>query len=644
MKRSYFIALFFFGLLSSCTSPIEQPNEGAKEKTDVPVSSVSLSRSSVELVEGEAITLTATVSPNNATDKTVSWLSSKSSIASVDQNGTVKALSVGSTTITASIGGKSASCNVTVLTKTISVESIVLNKSELTLYEEETFSLVATVSPANATEPTITWSSSNSIVAIIDNKGLITAKKEGTSIITASNGSIKATCSVTVLSGVLSIHNSKKGGLQQELSKYDFSKVRVLTISGVLNDIDFLYIKENTSHLNKLDISEVEIDEIPILFNSYHRDKPIDIVFPKQLKRFKDNQFSYSGVHSIWIGNNVSEIADLAFGYCSSLESVVFESGNDTNLLQIKGGKITDIYRYHGAFYSCTALTEITFPIRIFCIYAGAFDSCSSLRKVVFDKNAQLEFLEGYLSNSANSYYYSNGAFHGCSLLEEVILPDNIRVIGDLAFGETALKRIDLTAAKNLTTIGAGAFRNTKITEIVIPNTVTTIGKEAFSYTDLSSVVFSKNASLEIIQYRSFSNNYNLKQMVIPASVKTITQAAFQGDNMDILSFEPNSQLESIVSAGYGWLGLFNGGSLGSGSVRELDFSNCSHIKQFCDYALYFSGTTIVRIGTLTPPTIYDDTLTGCHFTILKVPKGAIDSYKKSPWASYTESISALDE
>ena len=644
MKKYFaFIVLF---LMISCSGTIEQP-EKMNEITVIPVSSVSLSQQSAELVEGESITLTASVSPSNATDNKVSWSSSKSSVASVDQKGTVTAGAIGSATITASAGGKKSSCTVTVVAKTIKVESITLSKTELSLFEGETASLSATVYPSNATDPSITWASSNNSVATIDKNGLITAIKEGTSVISASNGGVKATCSVSVSTGKLSVHISKKGGLQEELSKYEITSVRWLIISGVLNDIDFLYIRENTSHLNKLDISDIDIEEIPILFNYYHQDKPIDIILPKTLNTIKDEQFSRSGVQSVWIGNRVSEIGDLAFGYCERLESIEFEQGNDSNLLDIKGGRIEDIYRYHGAFYSCTSLSSISFPSRIHTIEAGAFDGCKALKKVNFEPNSHLVRIGGrYSSYSSYDSYYSNGAFRGCGI-EEISIPSSVKYIDDCAFTYcSSLSKVELKDATNLLSIGAAAFLGTSITSIEIPNSVSSIGEEAFAHTKLSNVVFSKNSSVERIEYRVFANISSLKSIILPASVKTIRYAAFQGNEMEFIKFEPNSQLETLGGGmrGYGWLGIMGGGNFGTGHVGELDLSNCKSIRRFNSYALWFCSAKIMRLGTSNPPEIGEDAMAGCHLTILKVPKEAVDAYKKSDWVKHAESISALDD
>lgn len=162
----------------------------------VDVSSVTLSKSELTLTEGESETITATVKPDDATDKTVSWSSSDPAVATVD-GGKITALKEGTATITAKAGDKTASCKVTVEKKVIAVESVELDKTELELTEGGSATLVATVKPDNATDKTVTWSSSDPEIATVDG-GVVTAVKGGTATITASAGDKTATCAVTV--------------------------------------------------------------------------------------------------------------------------------------------------------------------------------------------------------------------------------------------------------------------------------------------------------------------------------------------------------------------------------------------------------------------------------------------------------------
>ncbi|MBQ3814176.1 MAG: Ig-like domain-containing protein, partial [Bacteroidales bacterium] len=174
-------------------------------KREIPVSSIVLNTNNVEMIEGESVRLVATVSPANATNASITWSSSNEAVATVDQQGLVTALKEGAADITAQAGDKTATCKVQVKPLVVSVTSIALNKTSLSLKEGESETLVATVSPDNATDKTVTWSSTNTSVATVDASGRVTAIKEGTATITAKAGDKSATCSVTVSKNVVAV-------------------------------------------------------------------------------------------------------------------------------------------------------------------------------------------------------------------------------------------------------------------------------------------------------------------------------------------------------------------------------------------------------------------------------------------------------
>ena len=163
-----------------------------------PADGVELSRSSLSLDEGETATLTATVSPDNADDPSVSWKSDNESVATVD-NGVVTAVSEGETdiTVTTNDGGFTDTCHVTVKKVSVPVTSVTLNKESLELEEGDSYTLTATVLPDNADDPSVSWESGDDSVAKVDN-GKITAIKAGTTVITATAGGKSAECAVTV--------------------------------------------------------------------------------------------------------------------------------------------------------------------------------------------------------------------------------------------------------------------------------------------------------------------------------------------------------------------------------------------------------------------------------------------------------------
>ena len=191
MKRlrfSHVLFLFSLVILAAC---------GGKEK-ETEVQSIAISQPSAELTVGETLSLEATVSPSNATYDEIIWTSTMPKVASVTNSGLVSALSEGNTTITAMAGGKTASCSITVKNGSVAVESVELNKTELTLVEGNTETLTATVKPDDATDKSVSWKSSDNSIATVDNKGKVTAVSAGEATITATAGEKSASCKVVV--------------------------------------------------------------------------------------------------------------------------------------------------------------------------------------------------------------------------------------------------------------------------------------------------------------------------------------------------------------------------------------------------------------------------------------------------------------
>ena len=168
----------------------------------VHVSSVSLNMSSLELGVGNTATLVATVLPENASNKKVTWSSSDESRATVSSQGVVKGISMGNAviTVTTEDGEKTATCKVSVTQSTVHVESVSLNKTDLELTVGNSATLVATVLPENAANKSVTWSSSNSSKATVSSTGVVTGVAEGSAVITATtvDGGKTASCFVTV--------------------------------------------------------------------------------------------------------------------------------------------------------------------------------------------------------------------------------------------------------------------------------------------------------------------------------------------------------------------------------------------------------------------------------------------------------------
>ena len=175
------------------------------ERAFVAVEEITLDQATATLVEGETMTLVATVTPDEATEKSVTWTTSDENVATVDEAGVVTAVSAGVATITAKAGDVEATCEVTVERAFVAVEEMTLGQATATLVEGETMTLVATVTPDDATEKSVTWTSSDDAVATVDEEGVVTAISAGVAIITAKAGDVEATCEVTVESAFVAV-------------------------------------------------------------------------------------------------------------------------------------------------------------------------------------------------------------------------------------------------------------------------------------------------------------------------------------------------------------------------------------------------------------------------------------------------------
>lgn len=171
-----------------------------------PVTSISIDFTDVTLKIGETFRLTAEVLPLNATDKSVTWISSNTSVVTVDENGMLTAVGSGSAAVLvqSNDSGVTAMCNVSVYQP---VETVTISKTEMTVRKGTVFWLYAEAGPENAVNKTIIWTTNDPTVATVDETGMVTALKPGECNITATSQDtgVFATCKVTVTEPVTGI-------------------------------------------------------------------------------------------------------------------------------------------------------------------------------------------------------------------------------------------------------------------------------------------------------------------------------------------------------------------------------------------------------------------------------------------------------
>lgn len=199
MSKIEFLLIVFLPmtlLLVSCTGKEE-------EAPVVKVQSVAIDQSDMTLTEGESVNLSAKALPENAEDKTISWSTSDERVVMVSSNGKAMALSIGKAVVTAKCGDKSDFITITVEAKVVPVTGVSLDKTQIAIKVGESETLTPTITPEDATNKKVSWTSSNDEVATVEDGKIVGVKPGSVTItVTTEDGAKTAECSVTVKSNL----------------------------------------------------------------------------------------------------------------------------------------------------------------------------------------------------------------------------------------------------------------------------------------------------------------------------------------------------------------------------------------------------------------------------------------------------------
>lgn len=574
-----------------------------KEPQPIRVSSITLNSSSLELVEGESADLVATISPKDADNQTVIWSSTNGSVASVS-NGKITALAPGSTTITAKSddGGFTASCSVTVVAKIINVSSLSLSIAELTLTEGDSETIIATVKPDNATDKTVTWSTSDESIATVDG-GKITAIKEGTATITAKAGDKTSTCSVTVEHDTMTdaiafadsaikealIKSFDKNG-DGELSYGEAASVK--SIEGVFGTMKTYTSFEEFQYFTG-------ITSIPqSMFEGW---QIVSITLPESLTSIGKSAFkACTKLSSLVIPENINAIQSNTFRECFSLQSIVIPK------------TVSSIGSY--AFFDCSSLSSITIPESVQSIEAYTFANCSSLSSIIIPNTVKR---------------IGNRAFNNCVKLASVEIPDSVAEIDIYAFGGcTGL--CSVTLPSSIYRIEDGTFFGCSgLSSINIPESVVIIGRHAFSgCSSLTSIIIPE--SVTSIGEGAFVSCRNLTTIVIPDGITRIENETFGACN----SLKSINLPMSVISIG---AGAFSNSGLVSIELSKFvtDIGNSAFLKCW--------DLVSISVNALIPPKIGSNVFTSTKDCPIYVPAESIEAYKTAEyWSDYADRIKAI--
>lgn len=370
MKKKNIVALATvcaIALIIGCSNGSDSSNE----PTPIAVDSVTLYPSTLTLEPDKSYVLSASVTPWNADDRTVTWSSSNYDVVGVSYDGTVTANREGVATITAKAGGKNATCLVTVTRQTVSVQYITLDITTLALTSGEKRKLNATVIPENADEKTVSWTSSDTSIVTVDSDGTVTAVKAGLANITAKAGGKEAKCEVAV-------NNSQSGTTQGGTTHVHNYSGGLCTVCG----------------FQKPFMVDATIDDSGVLTDYRGSEAFVDI--PDGVTGIGNNAFE--GCEELTIVNipsSVTAIGSCAFKKCKELKAVVISEG------------VTSIGSY--AFEDCSTLTIMARP-NAGTVYEGSVTIPSSVTKI------------------------GGSAFSGCYDITNVTIPRGVTIIGEYLF------------------------------------------------------------------------------------------------------------------------------------------------------------------------------------------------------------------
>lgn len=473
----------------------------------VPVTGVSLNKSSMTLSGMNATgSLTATVTPTDATDKNVIWSSSNTSVATVS-DGIVFAKGGGTTMITVTTvdGNKTATCEVTVI---IPVTSVTLNRTTLSIAAGSTYRLSATVAPDNATDRTVTWTTSNSAVAEISNNGLVRAKTAGMATITAQAGTKSATCEVTVTSVVepsyITLNASSLLLAVNETYQLEATVFpENATDKTVTWSVNETAVSVSDNGLVKGRTPNYEVTVTATTSNGRTATCIVQTIKTRSYPIYYDATQKFESFH---ITNQSNANVAAVFGnvYDSNTQTGVLYCNEQPVYIDVLPGQYTNPNKEY--------LTGITIPSGGVTIAGSAFMNCSNL---------------GRVSLPNDLVRIGDGAFANCHNLTSIVIPEGITTIGQNTFwGCSSLTSVTLPST--LTSIGQSAFSNcTSLVTLTIPVSLTQLGRLAFSgCTNLSS--FTQNAicpdgrGIVIDRTLCFVAPFGITSYTVPSGVTTL--------------------------------------------------------------------------------------------------------------------------
>ena len=521
---------------------------GCKEKDDalVVVKSITFDKTELTILEGGDAELIATIAPDDAENKELTWGSSNTSIATVDNNGKVIAVKEGSATITAtSVNKVSATCAVTVTKKAVQVTGVSLDEVAIVLAVGAKDTLKATVRPDDATNKKVLWSSNNTAVATVKEDGEITAVKEGTATITATteDGGKTATCAVTVtLTGIIDVTSVTLD--ETDITMHVGAKKK-LTATVSPTDATDKTIVWDTSDKDVVTVDNGEITAIATGIAT------ITATAGEKTAECIVTVIGSLGNISIDNAESVTFVTGcLSEKLNNTVTKIVFGEGSELNGSDIKA--MAEL-RYSLEHLDMTKAT----------IVEGGGNYESGYGTIPYNIG---DYMFQYMDKlktvllPANTIRIRTGAFEFCPELISGNIPEGVKEIGSIYLNST-MESLMLPASlnlKNLHSMSLGYLNNINVADgntdmksidgvvfspdektlcvfprnrssYSVPEGVTTL--RSFCFSNALITTLNLPASLKTIEANAIAYTTNLTTLTIPANVTTISTIA-ENDNL----------------------------------------------------------------------------------------------------------------
>ena len=452
---------------------------------------VTLNKKTLQLNTGSSETLIPTISPSTVTNKSVTWKSSNTKIATVDSEGNIKGIKKGKATITVKTvdNKKTAKCIVTVIPiPIVNVTGISLNKKNTTINVGNSETLIATITPTNAINQTVLWDISDHSVATVDKNGKVTATKEGLTYVyaTSEDGHKTVTCTVKVdniitfkdknlENAIRKIVNKPSGDLMKSdvsnITSLDVHSMEIVDISGIENLTNLTEIRLWDNKIS--DISPLKgltnLTNINLMYNSIS-----DLSALSSLSKLKFLSLNMNNI------NDTSPLSDLS----NNLIHLYLNDNQISNIeplkklrylewLDLYGNKISDVDRISlsNALPKCTILYGDSIEIPIVITFPDAnFEKAirNSLGKQTGDiTTSDVQKITKLSITSGNSISDISGIENLINLTEFSLSDSAVSDIG-LLKGLTKLEMLnlgnneitDISSLKNLSNLRVLSLSN----------------------------------------------------------------------------------------------------------------------------------------------------------------------------------------